>query len=164
MATSACVVEGVGGEVIEVPVNCPFCTNQEVKDRTIIENDVAFAFPTNTPIVPGHILVCPKRHIQYYEEATPEEMSGIEELRAKLKIALKAVVGAEGFNYAWNEEKIGGQSVPHFHLHIVPRRGGDEGVYGYEPREFLYRPGPRSVATPNEDLMEIVESIKRELK
>jgi diadenosine tetraphosphate (Ap4A) HIT family hydrolase len=86
-------------------MNCPFCTNQEVQDRTIIENDVAFAFPTNTPIVPGHILVCPKRHIQYYEEATLEEMKGIEELRSKLKIALKEVFGAEGFNYAWNEEK-----------------------------------------------------------
>jgi diadenosine tetraphosphate (Ap4A) HIT family hydrolase len=144
-------------------MDCPFCTNQEVKDRTIIKNDLAFAFPTNTPIVPGHILICPKRHIQYYEDATPEEKSAIEELRIKLKKALKASFDAQGFNWAWNEEKIGGQSVSHFHLHIVPRKEGDHGVYQYEPREFLYRPAPRTVTTPNEELMEIVRLVQKAL-
>ncbi len=144
-------------------MTCPFCTNEEVKNRVIIENNFAFAFPTNTPIVPGHILICPKRHIQYYEEATHEEKEAIEELREKIKDALKKAFNAEGFNYAWNEEKIGGQSVPHFHLHIVPRKEGDLGVYQYEPREFLYRPGPRTVATPNEELKDIVEIIKKSI-
>jgi len=144
-------------------MDCPFCTNKEVKERTIIENDLAFAFPTNTPIVPGHILVCPKRHVQYYEDTTPEEKAAIEELREKLKKALKNALNAQGFNWAWNEEKIGGQSVPHFHLHIVPRKEGDQGVYQYEPREFLYRPKPRTIATPNEELLEIVELVKRNI-
>jgi len=144
-------------------MDCPFCTNEDVKSRIIIENDLACAFPTNIPIVPGHILVCPKRHVQYLEDATEQERGAIEELRVVLKRALKKVFGAQGFNYAWNEEKIGGQSVPHFHLHVVPRKEGDEGVYGYEPREFLYRPGPRSVASEQEELMEVVESIKAAL-
>ncbi len=144
-------------------MSCPFCTNPEVKDRIIIENDLAFAFPTNTPIVPGHILVCPKRHIQYYEEATLEEMQAIEQLRVRLKGALKKVFSAQGFNYAWNEEKIGGQSVPHLHFHILPRVEGDQGVYGYEPREFLYRPKPRTVTTPNEELLDVVREIKKVL-
>lgn len=145
-------------------MNCPFCTDSEVKNRTIIENDLAFAFPTITPIVPGHILVCPKRHVQYYEDFTREEREAIEELRNKIKSALKKSFGATGFNYAWNEEKIGGQSVPHFHLHIVPRKESDAGVYQYEPREFLYRPGPRTVATPEEELQEVVELIKKALQ
>lgn len=144
-------------------MNCPFCENKEVQHRTIVENDLAFAFPTNTPIVPGHILVCPKRHVQYYEDATQEEKTAIEELRHKLKNALKKVFEAQGFNYAWNEEKIGGQSVPHFHLHIVPRKDGDQGVYQYEPREFLYRPGPRTVSSSHEELNEVVEMVKKAL-
>ena len=144
-------------------MNCPFCENKEVKDRTIIENDLAFAFPTNTPIVPGHILVCPKRHIQYYEDTTPEEVLSIEKLRNKLKIALQKSFNAQGFNYAWNEEKIGGQSVPHFHLHIVPRKENDAGVYQYEPREFLYRPGPRTVESSDQELAEIVSLIQKAL-
>ncbi|MBI1974685.1 MAG: HIT family protein [Candidatus Zambryskibacteria bacterium] len=144
-------------------MDCPFCKNEEVKHRTIIENDLAFAFPTNTPIVSGHILVCPKRHIQYYEDTTSEEKNAIENLRGKLKPALKRAFGAEGFNYAWNEEKIGGQSVSHFHLHIVPRKEGDVGIYQYEPREFLYRPGPRTVASPQEEIDTAIKAIKQAL-
>jgi len=142
---------------------CPFCTDKEVKERVIVENELAFAFPTLTPIVPGHILICPKRHVKYYDDVTQEEKKAIEELRVKIRLALKETFQAEGFNYAWNEEKIGGQSVPHFHLHIVPRKEDDEGTYKYEPREFLYRPGPRHVDTPNEALLEIVASIRKNL-
>ncbi len=143
-------------------MNCAFCTNPDVKKRTIIENDLAFAFPTNTPIVPGHILIVPKRHIQYYEAATPEEKVAIEELREKIKAASLKAFEAQGFNYAWNEEEIGGQSVPHFHLHIVPRKKGDAGIYQYEPREFLYRPGARA-ASPDEELFGVIESIRAAL-
>lgn len=143
--------------------DCPFCSDPEVKNRIIIENDLAFAFPTLTPIVSGHILICPKKHVQYYEDLSAEEKEAIEDLRHKIKNALKKVFKAEGFNYAWNEEKIGGQSVPHFHLHIVPRKEGDEGVYKYEPREFLYRPGPRTIVTPQEELKEVIDLIKKAL-
>jgi len=59
--------------------------------------------------------------------------------------------------------QIGGQSVPHFHLHIVPRKEGDQGVYQYEPREFLYRPGPRTISSPHEELNGVVEMIKKAL-
>ena len=144
-------------------MDCPFCSNKEVKERIIIENDLAFAFPTNTPIVQGHILICPKRHIQYYEDATMEEKNSIEELRIKIRKALIKTLSAQGFNWAWNEEKIGGQSVPHFHLHVVPRKDGDQGVYQYEPREFLYRPSPRTLITPNNELMKIVRLIQEDI-
>jgi ATP adenylyltransferase len=143
-------------------MNCAFCENPDVSKRIIVENDLAFAFPTNTPIVPGHILVVPKRHVLYYEEVTQDEKIAIEELREKLKLALLRTFGAEGFNYAWNEEEIGGQSVPHFHLHIVPRRAGDAGIYQYEPREFLYRPGTRA-QSPDEELSDVIEVVKQAL-
>lgn len=140
-------------------MNCDFCDNPAVLKRTIIENDLAYAFPTHTPIVPGHILIAPKRHVQYYEETTAGEKVAIEELREKLKAALLKVFDAQGFNYAWNEEEVGGQSVPHFHLHIVPRKAGDAGVHQYEPREFLYRPGTRA-QSPDGELQEIIQAIK----
>ncbi len=144
-------------------MDCAFCNNSEIKIRTVIENEFVFAFPTNTPIVPGHLLICSKRHVQYYEDLMNEEKAAIESLREKLKSALQKSFSAKGFNYAWNEEVIGGQSVPHFHLHIVPRKEGDTGIYQYEPREFLYRPGPRSVATKTEELLEVVSLIQKAL-
>jgi diadenosine tetraphosphate (Ap4A) HIT family hydrolase len=139
--------------------NCVYCTLPEIKARQIVENGLAWAFPTNIPITPGHVLVVPKRCVGRYEELTPEEKDAIEELRLKLVGALKSLYGAEGFHYAWNEAKVAGQSVPHFHLHIVPRKEGDDGITEYEPRKFLYRPGSRE-ATSEAELRVVAEEIR----
>jgi len=146
-------------------MDCAFCDIDQIKDRTIIENDLACAFPTNAPIVVGHTLIAPKRHVQYFEELTIEEREALEELRINLHGAMKKAFGAEGFNYAWNEEKIGGQSVPHFHLHILPRIQGDAGVHDYEPRQFIYRPIPvdQRPQSTQQELREIAGIIRNAL-
>ncbi len=77
--------------------------------------------------------------------------------------ALKDEFGAEGFNFAWNKGETAGQNVPHFHLHIVPRKKGDTGVTNHEPREFLYRPESRE-ATPETELKEVSRIIKASLE
>lgn len=136
-----------------------FTTLPEIKKRTIIENDSSFAFLTNMPINPGHTLVSPKRIVATNDELTDQELLDIFELVSQVKKVLKKVYGAKGFNCAWNEGKDYGQSVPHFHLHIVPRTPNDTGVNEYEPRKFLYRPGGRQ-ESPEAEL----ESIATELK
>ena len=140
-------------------MNCPYET-EDVRSRIIVENDLAFAFPTNIPIVEGHVLISPKRHVAYYEKLTKAEREAVEDLRARLKEALIKVYKAEGFNYAWNENEVGGQSIPHFHLHMLPRKKGDTGVHNYDPRKFLYRPRPRTVTTPPAELDSIVKTIQ----
>jgi diadenosine tetraphosphate (Ap4A) HIT family hydrolase len=79
-----------------------------------------------------------------------------------VKDALRATFGAEGFNHAWNEGAAAGQSIPHFHLHIIPRTAGDAGVLEYEPRKFIYRPGSRE-ATPEAELQAITKEIMKNL-
>ena len=140
-------------------MKCAFCEIPEIKERQIIENDLAWAFPTNIPITPGHTLISPKKCISKYEDLSKEEKDAIEDLRFKICNSLKKSFGAEGFNFAWNDGKNCGQSVPHFHLHIVPRKEGDAGVYKYEPREFLYRPGSRE-DSPENELKEVSKIIK----
>ena len=146
-------------------MDCPFCDKSQVAERTITENDLARGFLTNAPIVPGHTLIAPKRHVTYFEGLTEEERSAIEMLRMQLHGAMKQAFRAEGFNYAWNEEKVGGQSVPHFHLHILPRKEGDAGVYQYEPREFIYRPIPvdKRPTSTHEELTEITQILREAL-
>ncbi len=139
--------------------NCIYCTDSEIKAREIIRNEHAWAFPTNIPIVPGHVLICPIRCVASFDALTKEEVSAIFELREKLKTALTKLFQAEGFNYAWNEGKLAGQSIPHFHLHMLPRKTGDTGVLEYEPRKFLYRPGSRE-ESPESELMSVVAQIK----
>ena len=138
---------------------CIYCTLPEIKSRKVVENKLAVAFPTNIPITPGHILVIPKRCVARYEDLTEDEKVAIEELRIKVIDALKIVFNAEGFNFAWNDSKIAGQSIPHFHLHIIQRKVGDTGIYEYEPRKFIYRPGERE-ASPEKELLAVSELIK----
>jgi histidine triad (HIT) family protein len=143
-------------------MDCAYCTLPEIKAREIVRNELAWAFPGNMPIVPGHVLILPIRHVSKISDLTMEEMKAILDLREKLSVAMKDIFGAEGFNYAWNEEKIAGQSVPHFHLHMLPRKKGDTGIIEYEPRKFLYRPGEREI-TPEEELQTVAEILREKL-
>ena len=141
---------------------CVYCTDTTIKEREIIRNEYAWAFPTNIPIVPGHILICPIRCVANFKDLSKEETSAIFDLREKLRLTLIKSFGAEGFNYAWNEGKLAGQSIPHFHLHMLPRKTGDAGILEYEPRKFIYRPGEREIS-PAEELNEVVKIIKSNL-
>lgn len=142
--------------------NCAFCSSSVIKDRIIAQTDLVWVFPTNIPITSGHVLICPIRHVQTFEELTTPEREEIFAIATKIKIALKKLFGTEGFHLAWNEGKVAGQSVPHFHLHIVPRKQGDEGITEYEPRKFLYRPGSREV-TQEKELQAVAVEIKNKL-
>ncbi|MEK7585969.1 MAG: HIT domain-containing protein [Patescibacteria group bacterium] len=141
---------------------CVFCTKPDIREREISGDDLAWAFPTNIPIVPGHIIITSRRCVLKYENLTIEEKSSLEKLRVHIINALRKTFDAEGFNYAWNENEIAGQSVPHFHLHVVPRKVGDQGTLGYDPRKFLYRPASRE-ATPEDELKEVCRIIKENL-
>lgn len=138
-------------------VKCP-----RIKERIIIRNPLAFSFLSHMPIVPGHVLICPIRVVGSCEELTFEEWQAILELQRQVCHALKKTFAAEGFNFAWNMGEIAGQTVPHFHLHIVPRKLGDSGILEYEPRVFLYRPGSRA-ASPLKELQQIAELIRNNI-
>lgn len=137
-----------------------FTTLPEIKARSIAENETAWAFLTNIPITPGHCLISPKRVVETVDELTQNELLDIFSLLQTVKSALKTVYGAEGFNCAWNEGEEYGQSVPHFHLHVVPRTPGDTGITEYEPREFLYRPGSRETS-PESELATVAAGLKQ---
>jgi len=143
-------------------MKCAYCELPEIRAREITGNKLAWAFPTNIPIVPGHTLIAPRRCVAKREDLTDEEVRAIESLRISIAASLKKVFGAEGFNCAWNEGKLAGQSVPHFHLHVLPRKTGDTGILQYEPRQFLYRPGERE-ATPEAELLKVAELIRHAL-
>jgi diadenosine tetraphosphate (Ap4A) HIT family hydrolase len=141
---------------------CVFCTSLEIAGRVIVKNSLAWAFPTNIPVVPGHTLICPVRCVATLEDLTDAEVKAIFDLSKEIKKALVKVFQATGFNYAFNEGMLAGQSVPHFHLHVLPRKKGDDGITGYEPRKFLYRPGSREVS-PEKELKAIAELMGKAL-
>ena len=143
---------------------CSFCTTPENKEREILRNNLVWAFPTRTPTVPGHILICPVRCVATFKELTQEERDAIFDAMTSIKESLRKGFNATGFNHAWNEHISGGQSVPHFHLHVLPRTEEDELRYGFEPRQFLYRPTANREVPPQQELKEVAELIKENLE
>lgn len=142
---------------------CVYCTTPEIRARTIFENDLIWAFPTNIPITEGHVLISPKRCVGTLSDLSREERLALFEGADTIMSALKVSHGAEGFNCVWNQEKLAGQSVPHFHLHIIPRKEGDAGLSGYDPRSMLYRTGDRE-PTDEEELLKVRNVIRSALE
>jgi len=142
---------------------CPFCDDPEVLAREILREELVRAFPTNIPIVPGHTLIVPNRHVTKWTDMTASEQAALLGLLKNIQNALTKSFGAEGFNIAWNEGELAGQSISHFHLHVLPRSSGDSGITEYEPRKFLYRPGSRE-RSPEKELQEVALLIRSALQ
>jgi histidine triad (HIT) family protein len=111
-------------------VSCLFCrvVNREVPARLIFEDEISLAFLDHRPVFPGHCLLIPKQH---YETLTdlPEDLIGPFFKRAQLLArAVESAMEAHGTFVAMNNRVS--QSVPHFHVHIVPRRRKD-GLKGF---------------------------------
>ena len=131
----------------------------EIKDRIYLENELVYACLTNLPITPGHTLIIPKRAVATFGELTSDELLAVHNLTNQVTEKLQLKVGAQGFNFAWNQGADYGQSIDHFHLQIIPRTPGDDGIYQYEPREFLYRPGTMPTS-PERELADFARSLK----
>ena len=109
---------------------CAFCriVNREVPARLVFEHDISLAFLDHRPVFPGHCLLIPKIH---YETLTdlPAELIGPLFKRAQLLArAIESAMDAHGTFVAMNNRIS--QSVPHFHVHVVPRRRKD-GLKGF---------------------------------
>ena len=145
-----------------ISTECPFCEEGALETRIIFKDNLVVAFPTNIPITPGHILISPNRHVSNIDELTDEELKALRNLIVKIKHSLKKSLYAEGFNIAWNEGEVAGQSVNHLHIHIVPRKMGDTGIHEYDPRKFLYRSGSRN-ESPDSELREIAKLVRHSM-
>ena len=102
---------------------CPFCTLPP--ERIIDSNDLALVIRDGYPISPGHTLVIPKRHIGSWFEINPEEQSAMLDLLGRAKAVLEEEFKPDGYNIGINDGPTAGQTVPHLHMHLIPRYEGD---------------------------------------
>jgi diadenosine tetraphosphate (Ap4A) HIT family hydrolase len=103
--------------------NCPFCTLP--LERIIDSNDLALVIRDGYPVSPGHTLVIPKRHIGSWFDITPEEQSAMLDLLGRAKAVLEEEFKPDGYNIGINDGPKAGQTVPHLHMHLIPRYKGD---------------------------------------
>lgn len=102
---------------------CPFCTLP--LERIIDSNDLALVIRDGYPVSPGHTLVIPKRHIGSWFEITSEEQNAMLDLLRKAKAVLEEEFKPDGYNIGINDGPTAGQTVPHLHMHLIPRYKGD---------------------------------------
>jgi superfamily II DNA or RNA helicase/diadenosine tetraphosphate (Ap4A) HIT family hydrolase len=105
------------------PADCPFCS--AAATRIIWANRLTLALWDAYPVSPGHALIVPKRHIESWWDATAEERSGILAAIDSVREAILAQHRPNGFNIGMNEGRDAGQTVPHLHVHVIPRYKGD---------------------------------------
>ena len=97
---------------------CIFCkiSKGEIPSSKIYEDENFFAFLDINPVSDGHLLIIPKKHTVWMQEADDETISGIFKLAKKLMLAIK-----KGILCDYVQLSIVGKDVPHFHIHLIPR-------------------------------------------
>ncbi len=120
--------------------NCPFCGDPNM----VIGNELAYADYDTYPVNPGHALIITRRHIAGYFEATAEEKAAIWALVDEMKVIIDRKYKPDGYNVGVNIGEAAGQSVPHIHIHMIPRYKGDMenpkgGVRGVIPHKQKYQ-------------------------
>jgi diadenosine tetraphosphate (Ap4A) HIT family hydrolase len=103
---------------------CPFCTLPP--ERIIDSNDYGLTIRDGFPISTGHSLIIPKRHIGSWFEINADEQLGLLDLLTRAKIVLQDELSPDGYNIGVNDGPTAGQTVPHLHMHLIPRYKGDQ--------------------------------------
>ena len=126
---------------------CPFCKPDPT--RLFHEGELVLGLWDGYPVTEGHALLVTRRHVATWFEASEEERA---ELMAAIGIARKAIEArraVDGYNVGFNAGEAAGQTVPHLHVHVIPRSVGDMqdprgGVRHVIPAKGNYRKGEES--------------------
>jgi diadenosine tetraphosphate (Ap4A) HIT family hydrolase len=94
-------------------------------ERVLARGAFCLVFRDGYPVSPGHTLIVPKRHIGSFFEATAAERESLLRLLDEAKVALDAEFHPDGYNIGINDGTAAGQTVPHLHIHLIPRYTGD---------------------------------------
>lgn len=122
--------------------DCPFC-NPDTERELIVESATAYAMFDKFPVNNGHALIIPKKHCADYFDLTFKEQSACVFILNKVKEIVGKRFNPDGFNVGININETAGQTVPHVHIHLIPRYKGDVknprgGVRGVIPNKQNY--------------------------
>lgn len=108
---------------------CPFCTAPTKSDEeglVVARGEEVYAVLNLYPYNPGHLLICPFRHVADYTDLTESETLEIARFSQRAMTVIRAVSSPDGFNLGMNQGPVAGAGIAaHLHQHIVPRWGGD---------------------------------------
>lgn len=131
--------------------DCIFCklANGDITTVSVYEDELFKVIFDANPASRGHLLILPKEHFKNLMDLSDKYRESILSLAAKLGEAQIKAFGAKGFNIVQNNGEAAGQSVMHFHMHIIPRYGEDEMI--------LWKPGE----SDSNELLELKEKVEQ---
>lgn len=111
--------------------NCIFCkiVTGEIPSAKIYEDENVYAFLDISQVTKGHTLVVPKVHKETIFELTPDMAGPIFESVKKVADAIQKAYSPKGLNLLNNNGKTAGQTVFHYHIHLIPRYGAEDGFH-----------------------------------
>ena len=115
--------------------DCIFCkiANGDIPSKTLYEDEDFRVILDLGPATKGHALILPKEHADNLYELPDETASKVFVLAKKLAIKMKEKLNCDGLNIVQNNGEVAGQTVFHFHMHIIPRIKGDTVKVGWVP-------------------------------
>lgn len=118
--------------------NCIFCklANGDIPTATVYEDEYLRAIMDAAPANKGHIIILPKSHAANIYELEDEYISRAFVLAKKLAVALKKLTGCDGVNILQNNGEAAGQTVFHFHVHVIPRFKDDDCTIVWKPTSY----------------------------
>lgn len=134
--------------------NCIFCriANGEIPAATLYEDENFRVILDLGPASKGHALILPKSHAANIYELSDEMAAKAMILAKKMATAMTAALKCDGFNIVQNNGECAGQTVFHFHMHLIPRYKGDQvGI--------TWKPGELSEADKEEILLKVKEQL-----
>lgn len=116
---------------------CIFCkiANGEIPSRTLYEDDDFRVILDMSPATKGHALILPKSHAKNLYELPDETAGNVMKLAKKMATTITEKLGCDGFNLVQNNNEVAGQTVFHFHMHLIPRYENDGQTIAWKPTE-----------------------------
>ena len=117
--------------------NCIFCklANGVFPTKTLYEDEDFRVILDLGPATKGHALILPKEHYRNLYDLSDETAAKVLPLAKKMTNIMREKLGCDGFNIVQNNEEVAGQSVFHFHLHLIPRYKDDNQHILWKPTE-----------------------------
>lgn len=117
--------------------NCIFCkiANGDIPSKTIYEDDDFKVILDLGPATKGHALILTKNHYRSLYDLPDDIATKVMLLAKKMTIQMTNKLRCDGFNLVQNNEEAAGQTVFHFHLHLIPRYKDDGQTLGWKPLE-----------------------------
>ena len=100
--------------------SCPFCSPDVIAKQTVFETQYFYVFVDYAPVIEGHLLAIPKRHIAFAQELSREEWGGLYDIIPKVVKVFERALHTNQYVLLQKNGPNAGQSVPHVHFHLIP--------------------------------------------